>query len=165
MDNIIRLLGEWKERILFGIVLLLALLITTNAVWTGAGITDVYNEEYTSAIKSTGIEGELGGKAIEALKNPPDVSPKPPNPLAVDKIHYNERNAYVSTSSSGWMLIQEDFESLPPLSLPLPTYTGFADFDAPAGLSPQYSKLMGIVPRDTRSVSLAEANTSEFGND
>ncbi|MHC4840899.1 MAG: hypothetical protein ACYTDT_08095 [Planctomycetota bacterium] len=165
MDNVLKLLGDWKERILFVIVVLLALLIVTKAQWLGHGIDDVYSEEYTGSINSTGIEGSVGGDAIKLLENPPDVAPEPPDPADVDKIHFNERSKYILKGSSGWMLSQDDYAELPPLSLLLPTHTEFADFDAPAGLSPAYSRLRGIVPRDTRPVSLSESAASEFGDD
>ncbi|MDC1142202.1 hypothetical protein OAU50_03855 [Planctomycetota bacterium] len=165
MDNILKLLGDWKERILFVIVVLLALMIVTKAQWVGHGIDDVYSEEYTGSISATGIEPSIGDSAMKQLESPPDVAPEPPNPNEVDKIHFNARSKIVLTGSSGWMLTQDDFESLPPLSLSLPNFTEFADFDSPAGPSPEFSHLRGIVKRDGRAVSLSETSASEFGDE
>lgn len=161
MDNAIKILGEWKERILFVIVVLLALMIVTKAQWLGDGIEDVYSEEYTGSIKAVGIDPGVADDAIKMLESPPDIAPDPPNPSEVDRIHFNERKRYPA-DTGGWMLAQKQYEAADELDLDLPGYSLFADFDAPAGESPRFTRIRGVVPRDARPVKLSAESTREF---
>lgn len=161
-EAIIRKLSEWKEKILFGCVLLAALYVARNATVLGSRIDDIDKEARQAAIGAAGVDDATGMRALERLQKPPDISPTPADPKEIVSLFYDERDGFKPPKGSGWMLGQENFERLPPLAISVPGYPGLTDFDLPAGPMRDLSRTRGNVPRDGRTVALSDTDTSEF---
>ena len=91
-DVIIRKLSEWKEKILFGCVLLAALYVARNATVLGGGIDVIDREARTSAMSGAGVDETTGMRALDRLQKPPDISPTPPDPAEINSLFYDERD-------------------------------------------------------------------------
>jgi len=161
-DTIVRKLSEWKEKILFGCVALAALFVARNATLTGSGVDNIDRDTRQSAMTAAGVDDATGMRALERLQKPPDISPTPADPAEINMLFYDERDGFKPTKGSAWMLGQENFERLPPLSILVPGYPTLTDFDLPAGPMPDLPRSRGAIPRDARKVSLSDTNTSEF---
>jgi hypothetical protein len=161
-ETILRKLSDWKEKILFGCVLLAALYVARNANVLGGGIEEIDREARQAALAASGVEEATGMRALDRLKKPPDISPTPADPAEINRLFYDERHGFRSGKGSGWMLGQENFERLPPLPISVPPYPTLTDFDVPAGPLPDLSRARGITPRDVRPVTLSDTTASEF---
>ncbi|MBK9974530.1 MAG: hypothetical protein IPP14_07130 [Planctomycetes bacterium] len=163
-DAILRRLSEWKEKILFGGVLLASLFVARNASPFGSGVDTIDREARQSALSAAGVDEGVGMRALERLQKPPDVSPTPPEPKDITRLFYDERDTFASPpgKGSGWVRGQENFERLPPVQLSVPGFPALTDFDLPAGPMPGLSRARGMVPRDPRKVALSDTETGEF---
>lgn len=162
LETVTRKLSEWKEKILFGAVLLLTASVATNASPLGGGIERIDAEARQAALVKTEVDEGRAMSARDALVKPPDVSPTPVKAEDVTALFFHERSAFSPSKSSGWMLGQESFEKLPPLPLVVPGISPLTDFDLPAGPMPALDRARGMVPRDGRAVVLTTPETSEF---
>ncbi|MCC6465489.1 MAG: hypothetical protein IT463_09145 [Planctomycetes bacterium] len=164
MDKVLQILSENKEKILFGGVLLATLLVALKASPLGAGIPAIEAEVRATSLQASGVNEAVANKAAERLVKPVDISPTPPDPKQISALFFDERDLFKPTKSNAWMLGQETFERLPPIQLALPGFPLLTDFDLPSGPGPGISRARGVVPRDTRVVSLADADTGEFND-
>jgi len=163
MDQVLNMLAEWKEKILFGIVVLATLGIVMKTQFTG-GIADIDQEQEQAAREASGLEAMKAQDVKTKLNDPPDWTPPRVEDIEVERPFYDSFDKFVSPSGKGsaWSLSQESFEQLPPLQLNMPGYSSLPDYDLAAGPTPALSKAGGFVPRDTREVSLTIEETSEF---
>ncbi|MEZ5993320.1 MAG: hypothetical protein R3E76_13360 [Planctomycetota bacterium] len=164
-DLILQKLAEWKEKILFAIVVLatLPILFTGLGVAFGESISDIDAEQRQNAIQASGVEQAVAVKVLEKLEKPGDFNPVQLDSLVVDKPFYDDGQRFTPTGNgSGWSLSQETYDSLPPLQLTVPGYSGLPDFDLPAGPHPDLSTAGAYIPRDPRRVSLTTEESSEF---
>jgi hypothetical protein len=158
-SDLINKLGEWKEKILLGIVLIATLFIAGTHVASKpfpGRATGIDSEVRAAAISASGATTEQAERVLRLLENPSDITPTPVNTARVNLPFYDERDVYVRERPSGWTLTQASYLSLPPIELELPGMTALADFDTPAGPRPDLSRLTGFVPRDGRRVVLSE---------
>jgi hypothetical protein len=169
LDTVVRKLSDWKEKILFVVVVLLTANVATNASPLGGGIDRIEAEARQDALSKAKIEEGMAQKVREKLIAPGDVSPTRVDSEEFQKevlsLFYDERDVFPRAGKrkpSGWMLGQDNFEKLPPLPLVVPGTAPLADFDLPAGPVPELSRARGMVPRDPRTVILAAPDTSEF---
>jgi len=164
MDRVVMILSEWKERILFGIVVLVCLPLLFSGVSTilGQSVVDIDAEQRQAAVTASQIEQPLAEKAIERLEHPPEASPLQIDTLKIDRPYFDDAQKYTPGRASGWSLSQETYENLPPLRLTTPGFAPMLDYDMPAGPRPALSAAEGYVPRDNRPVSLTKVETGEF---
>jgi hypothetical protein len=164
MDQALNMLAEWKEKILFGIVVLVTLAILFKAEPFGGGIADIDQEQRNAAIKAAGFDQMKAADVMTKLENPPDWSPPRLEDIQVERPFYDSFDSFRPASGKGsaWSLSQDTYEQLPPLQLTMPGYSGMPDYDVPAGPHPVLARAGGMVPRDTREVNLAVDESSEF---
>lgn len=162
MDQVINRLSEWKEKILFGVVVLATLLIVLKARPIGGSIVDIDAEQRKAAISAAGIDQAQAEKVITKLEKPPEWTPVQLDSLRVERPFYEAEDDFKANKPTGWSLSQETYESLPPVQLSLPGFSSLPDYDMPAGLRPGLSQAQAYVPRDERPVSLTRETSSEF---
>lgn len=162
LETITRRLSEWKEKILFCAVLLIAVYVARNGSPLGAGIDTIDAETRNTALQAAKLDETAGIKALEQLQKPPDLSPTPADPAEISRLFFDERDVFKPNKSSGWMLGKDSFLRLPPLPLVVPGFPALCDFDLPAGPSPDLVLARGMVPRDNRKVTLTVKDTGEF---
>lgn len=158
MENIMNRLAEWKEKILFGIVLLVTLTIVLKAEPFGGGVADIDAEARTSAITAAGIDQATAQKVLSRLENPGEYTPGKPEEAVINRPFFSERDAFEPSGPSAWMLTQESYESLPPLQLTVPGFSELPDYDIAAGPRPELALTRGLVPRDNRPVNLTSSD-------
>jgi hypothetical protein len=163
LDDVLNRLGEWKERILFGVVLLITVLISLNAEPLGGGVADIDSEVRAASATAAGASSEITERAIRLLERPAEITPTAPSQDDINRPFYDERDVFVRGGrASAWSLTVQEYRSLPPITLDAPGFAQLHDFDAPAGLRPTLSRLDGYIPRDTRRVELKAEERSEF---
>ncbi len=162
MDEILKKLADWKEKILFGIVVIACGFVAMNARPLGGGISDIDATEREAAIKRSGIEAQMATYTLTRLEKPPEVPPTEIDMAQVNRPFFDEADRYSPPKGSAWQLAQQEYKTLPPLEMSSPGFTTMPDFDLPAGPTPALRALRGYVPRDTRTVSLADISRSEF---
>lgn len=166
LDTVLRKLSDWKEKILFGAVLLLTLNVARGSSPLGGGVDRIEAEARQAALTRAEVEETTGMKALDTLVNPPDVSPTLVKEDEIIGLFFDERNVFPASAEkrkpSGWMLGQDNFERLPPLPLIVPGMPALADFDLPAGPVPELPRARGMVPRDNRGVVLTVPENREF---
>jgi hypothetical protein len=162
MDQILNRLSEWKEKILFGVVVIATLLIVMKARPLGGGIVDIDSEQRQAAITAAKIDQAQAEKVLVKLEKPGEWTPVQLDSLRIDRPFYDDAQKYRTTRPTGWSLSQETFETLPPLKLSTPGFTPLNDYDMPAGPHPDLSVAGGLVPRDKRPVTLSKVETGEF---
>jgi hypothetical protein len=162
MDQILTRLAAWKEKILFGVVLLATLLIVMKARPFGAGIVDIDSEQRQAAINASGVDQAVAEKVLTRLDKPGEWTPVQVDALRIDRPFYDDAQSYKPTRPTAWSLSQESYETLPPLKLSAPGFSPLPDYDMPAGPRPELSKAGGFVPRDRRPVVLTKVETGEF---
>lgn len=163
MDQALNMLAEWKEKILFCIVVLATLGVVMKIEFSG-GIADIDQQEETAAREASGLDPMKAQDVKTKLNDPPDWTPPKVEDIEIDRPFFEAYDKYSTPPNKGsaWSLSQESFEQLPPLQLTMPGYSSLPDYDLPAGPTPALSKAGGFVPRDTRDVSLTTEDTSEF---
>ena len=162
MNPILTKLAEWKEKILFGIVVIACGFVAMNARPLGGGIADIDAAEREAAIKRSGIEAQMATYTLTRLEKPPEVPPTEVDMKLVNRPFFDEADRYTQPKASAWQLAQQEYKTLPPLEMSSPGFTTMPDFDLPAGPTPALRALRGYVPRDNRNVSLADISRSEF---
>ena len=162
MDQILNRLAEWKEKILFGVVVLATLLIVLKAEPFGGGIVDIDSDQRQAAIRASGVDQAQAEKVLKRLESPGEWTPVQVDSLRIDRPFFDDAQKYKPTKPSGWSLSQESFETLPPLKLSTPGFSALNDYDMPAGPRPELSMAGGYVPRDKRPVTLSRVDTPEF---
>lgn len=162
MEQILAKLSEWKEKILFVIVLIACVFVAMHARPLGGGIADIDAAEMDAAIKQSGIDAQQATYTLTRLQRPPEVPPSELDLAAINRPFFDERDVYTPAKASAWQLAQQEYKTLPPLELSSPGFQGMPDFDVPAGPLPGVSALRGYIPRDTRPVSISDINSSEF---
>lgn len=168
MDEIKRRLGEWKEKILFGVILIATLMIALKArPWplppdVGGGVAEIQTEVRQSARAAAGIDERTAEQVQRLLVNPTEIAPTVADPDDINRPFYDELDVYRPPGSSAWSLSVEAYESLPPIRLETPGFTRIEDFDVAAGPRPALSRVEGIIPRDRRPVTLHQEEGSEF---
>jgi hypothetical protein len=164
MDRILKLLAEWKEKILFGVVLLatLPIVITAAPAALGGGIVDIDSDQRQAAIVAARIDQAQAEKVLTRLEKPGEWTPVQLDSLRIDRPFYDDAQLFKATKPTGWSLSQETYETLPPLKLSTPGYTAFHDYDMPAGPHPALRMAGGHVPRDRRPVVLTKIDAPEF---
>ena len=164
MDQILHRLDEWKEKILFVLVLLVTLAIVLKARPFGGGIVDIDSEQRQVQIQSAGIDQAQAEKVLTKLERPPEWTPTQLDGLRVERPFFDEDDGFMPPANKGssWSLSQATYENLPPLRLSVPGYSALPDYDMPAGPHPSLAAANGSVPRDTRPVELTQPETSEF---
>jgi hypothetical protein len=162
MDKILNLLAEWKEKILFGVVVIATLLIVLKARPFGGGIVDIDSQTRQAAITASGVDQAQAEKVLTKLEKPGEWTPVQLDSLRIDRPFYDDAQSFKPTRASGWSLSQETYETLPPLKLSTPGYAGMNDYDMPAGPRPSLNIAGGYVPRDNRPVALSKVETGEF---
>ncbi|MCA8912037.1 MAG: hypothetical protein KDB82_10050 [Planctomycetes bacterium] len=166
MDQWLNRLKEWKEKILFAIVLLVTIPILLTGLKTtfGESISDIDAAQRQASIQASGVEQAQAIKVLEKLEKPSDFNPVQLDNLRVDKPFYDDGQKFKvpEGKGSGWSLSQETYDRLPPLQLSVPGYSNLPDYDLPAGPHPDLSHAGGYIPRDPRGVSLTTETSSEF---
>lgn len=164
MDQLIQRLNEWKEKILFVLVLLVTLAIVLKARPLGGGIVDIDSEQRQAQIEAAGIDQAQAEKVLTKLEKPPSWDPVQLDSLRIERPFYEEGDDFTPSANKGssWSLSQATYENLPPLQLSVPGYGALPDYDMPAGPRPSLKIANGSVPRDDRPVGLTEPETSEF---
>lgn len=162
MNEILNKLADWKEKILFGIVVIACGFVAMNARPLGGGIADIDEAEIDAAIKRSGIDPKQATNTLELLKHPPEAKSIEVDAKLLDQPFFSKDNSYSAPKGSAWQLAQQEYKTLPPLEMSSPGFTTMPDFDLPAGPTPALRALRGYVPRDTRTVSLADISRSEF---
>ncbi|MBZ0135450.1 MAG: hypothetical protein K8I27_03625 [Planctomycetes bacterium] len=164
MDQALNMLNEWKEKILFGVVVLATLAIVMKADPMGGGIADIDQEENNAAILAANLDQMKANDVRKKLDDPPEWTPPKLEDIQIERPFYDAFDKFKAPpgKGSGWSLSQDTYEQLPPLQLTMPGYSPLPDYDLPAGPAPTLSKAGGYVPRDTRDVSLTVEETSEF---
>ncbi len=164
LEDILARLQEWKEKILFGVVLLATVLISLSAKPLGGGVVDIDAEEMSAAIQASGAEQAIADRALRQLESPPEVTPTQPEAAEINRPFFDARDVYVQGRASAWSLTVTSYQGLPPIKLETPGFSTMHDFDVPAGPRPAAEKLGGFIPRDNRRVELTVQETSEFGD-
>lgn len=164
MNDILKKLEENKEKLLFGFVVLMAVMIALKTPWGGAGTQDINNKARDAAITAFGDRG----RAEQILKEV--KSPEPPKSLPLDESgiarrFYDDRARFVAPKASAYVRGSESLERLPALSLSFPGFTTLPDYRLIAGPSPVAAQTSDYVPRDERPVELTRKETSEFSGD
>ncbi len=154
MEDILNKLAEWKEKILFGVVVLATLLVVTKAEPLGGGVADIDAEVRSSAITAAGVDQNTANKVLTRLENPGEFTPSRPDEQDINSVFFGERAEYRRARPPAYMLTGEEFENLPPLQLTVPHFSALPDYDIPAGPRPALSKLDRAISRDTRPVDL-----------
>lgn len=164
LDQILEKLAAWKEKILFGVVVLATLAIVMKARPFGGGVSDIDAEVRQTSIQASGIEQPLAVKVLERLEKPGDFSPVQLEKLRVDRPFFDDGHKFQPASDKGssWSISQEAYETLDPLKLDMPGYSALPDFDLPAGPHPDLTNAGGYIPRDPRQVNLTNEETTEF---
>lgn len=168
MDEFKRRLAEWKEKILFGVILIVTLLIAFKAQPrplppdVGGGVADIDTEVRAAARAAAGIDDRTAEQVLRLLENPTEITPTTADPDEISRPFYDELDVYRPPGSSAWSLTVEQYEGLPPIRLEAPGFTRITDFDVPAGPRPALDRVDGFVPRDRRPVSLSQEEGSEF---
>lgn len=162
MNPILTKLADWKEKILFGIVVIACGFVAMNARPFGGGIADIDEAESDAAIKRSGIDPKVASSTLTWLATPPEVPATEVDAKLMDLPFFDAANTYEAPTASAWQLAQQEYKTLPPLEMSSPGFTTMPDFDLPAGPTPALRALRGYVPRDTRTVSLADISRSEF---
>jgi hypothetical protein len=163
VDDILRKLGEWKEKILFAIVLIATVLISLNAEPLGGQVADIDAEVRAASIAAAGANQADAERAIRLLEKPVEITPTQPETSDINRPFYDERDTFVQGKPSAWSLTAEQYRSLPPIRLEAPGFAPMRDFDTPAGWRPALSKMDGFIPRDTRRIELKVSEKDEFG--
>lgn len=163
MDQVVNMLADWKEKILFGIVVI-ATLVVVGKVQLSAGIADIDQQEESAARDAAGLDAMKAQDVKTRLNDPPEWTPPKVEDIEVDRPFYDSFDRFKAPPNKGsaWSLAQETYEQLPPLQLTMPGYSSLPDFELPAGPAPALSRAGGFVPRDTRDVSLTVEESSEF---
>jgi hypothetical protein len=155
MENIKRLLSEWKERILFAVVLLATLMIALKARPAGS-VSEVDHEQRMAAVSAAGIDSAAATRALNLLESPPEITPTVPDAAQINRPFFDELARFQPPASSAWSLTVEQYQSLPPISLQAPGFPALMDFDTPAGPRPELARVNGLIPRDARDVVLRQ---------
>jgi hypothetical protein len=155
LQGILLRLDHWKERLLFGLVALLTLLTAVSARPISGRVDDIHAEIRLGRARASGLEQETIARALTLLDRPVEISPTPLDVNRVEALYYDERDVYLRTRPSAWVLSRQSYEPMPAISLALPGLTGAADFDMPAGPRPEPRLWQGLVPRETRLVRLS----------
>ncbi|MBP9891019.1 MAG: hypothetical protein KBG84_03880 [Planctomycetes bacterium] len=164
MNDILKKLEENKEKLLFGFIVLMAVMIALKTPWSGAGTQEINIKARDAAITAFGDRI----RAEQILK---DVkSPEPPKSLPLDETgiarrFYDDRARFVPPKSSAFVRGSESLERLPAISLSFPGFPALPDFRLIAGPSPDAARASNYVPRDERPVELTRKETSEFPGD
>jgi hypothetical protein len=161
-SDILLKLKEWKEKILFGIILLATLMVSVKAKPFSGSVRDINTETRQAAIQAAGADTEQARRVLQLLESPAEINPEPPDQAQVLRPFFDERDEYRTVRPSAWSLTQTTYTRLPPIELEMPGMTGLPDFDAPAGPRPLTSHLSGFIPRDPRPVSLGEEEGPAF---
>ncbi|CAG0927209.1 hypothetical protein PLCT1_00286 [Planctomycetaceae bacterium] len=161
MHDILTKLADNKEKLLFGFVVLMALLVALKAPWGGAGVSEINNNARSAAVSAYGDSG----RAEQILKEV--KTPEPPKSLPLDekgifRRFYDDRAKYAPPKSSAYVRGTESLERLAPISLSFPGFPTLPDYQLIAGPSPDATKSNTYVPRDNRPVELTRKETSEF---
>lgn len=154
MEDIRNKLAEWKEKILFGIVVLTTLMVVTKAEPMGGGVSDIDAEVRVAAIKAAGIDQETASMVLTKLENPGEFTPSRPDDEVINSVFFGERAEYRRSGPSAYMLSGEEYQGLPPLQLTVPGFPSLPDYDIPAGPRPLLSRVDRALPRDNRPVDL-----------
>lgn len=163
MDKALRILDEWKEKILFGIVLLATIGIAMKARPLGGGLVDVDAEVRAASITAAGADQQTAERALRQLEKPGEITPTRPDPRDINKPFYDDAHVYAPTRASAWSLTQSTYEGLPPIQLSTPGFSGLDDFDVPAGMRPSLAALRAWIPRDNRRVDLRTEESAAPG--
>ncbi|MCZ7607346.1 MAG: hypothetical protein M5U25_15005 [Planctomycetota bacterium] len=162
MDQVLNRLSEWKEKILFGVVVLATLAIVMKARPIGGGIVDIDAEQRQAAISAAGIDQAQAEKVLTKLEKPGEWTPVQLDNLRVERPFYEEDDRFKAAKPTGWSLSQESYESLPPVQLSVPGFNSLPDYDMPAGPRPSLARAQAHVPRDERPVTLTRESSPEF---
>ncbi|MCC7507915.1 MAG: hypothetical protein IT464_00900 [Planctomycetes bacterium] len=154
MDKALRILEEWKEKILFGIVLIATILIALKARPLGGGISDIDAEVRAGTMSTAQADPTVAEKALRLLEKPTEITPTQPDAKDINRPFFDDRDIYSPPKASAWSLTQETYEGLPPLELQAPGFSAMHDFDVAAGARPSLSRVAAYVPRDNRRVEL-----------
>lgn len=162
-DVIIAKLSAWKEKILFGVIVLATLAVAMKGrPLSSEVVVDTDSQQREAAIKKANIERDKANQAVDTLREPPDWSPVQVDGVRVDRPFFDDEDIYTPTRASAWRLSQATYESLPPLTLSPPGFIALPDYDLPAGPHPEFADAGGYIPRDARPVTLTAPGSSEF---
>lgn len=161
MNDILNKLAENKEKLLFGFVALMALMIALKAPWGGAGVNDINSKAREAAVTAFG-DRTRAEQILKDVKTPEPPKSIPLNDNAIFSRFYDDRARFAPTRSSAFVRGSESLERLPPISLSFPGFPSLPDYRIIAGPSPDAARSSSYVPRDTRPVELTRKETSEF---
>ncbi len=163
MDHpIILKLQEHKEKLLFGFVVLLIVLIVMQAPAAGARLDAIDAEARAKATTAASLNSTDADRLIKQISETEQQRIAEIPDEKVSSLFFNDRSGFKPRKSSAWQLGAESFEKLPPLSLSFPGFPQLHDFDIPAGGSPAPERIIGYIPRDKRKVTLVQTEVNEF---
>lgn len=165
MNDIIQKLGEHKEKLLFGFVVLVALLVALKAPLGGAGVESINSTQRHGAISAAGLDQTKADQILKQVKSPEPPKSLPLDEKAIVRRFYDDRAAFKPAKGSAFVRGTESLERLPALSVSFPGFPRLPDYDLIAGPTPEAARQRAYVPRDTRPVALTRKETSEFGGD
>ncbi|MCC6572603.1 MAG: hypothetical protein IT462_02320 [Planctomycetes bacterium] len=161
-EIILAKLAEHKEKLLFGFVVLVILLVVMQAPLGGANLARIDEEIKAKTTSAAGLTSEEAGRLIKQIGEVENQPIKEVPDAKVSALFFHDRSVYEPAKGSAWQLGAETFEKLPPLLLGFPGFPQLNDFDIPAGASPEPERVIGYVPRDKRKVILTHTETNEF---